>query len=105
MSSMFANFLPVLVAMDAAAPKNGPAHASGMEDFPDEEPTDKALGDWLDSVSPSIKVTFGAVLRGDTPGHLKHLQGGADDLTGFTVLPAGTANMRPDQIMAHNRKV
>ena len=66
MSSMFANLLPVFAAMDAAAPKDGPAHASGMEDFPDEEQPTRpwAIGSTTSrrrSKSPS--VPFSAATR------------------------------------------
>ena len=102
---MFAHLLPVFAAMDGVSSSDGKTSSNGIAEYPDEEPTDKELGDWLDDVSPPIRARFGALLRGETPVHLKQFEGGADDLTGFTLLPDSTANMRPDQIQTHNRKV
>ena len=42
-----------------------------LEPFPGEEPTRKALGDWLDRSGPVLKrAGFGPAMRGETPPHL-----------------------------------
>ena len=102
---MFAHLLPVFAAMDGVSSNDGKTSSNGIAEYPDEEPTDKELGDWLDAVSPLIRARFGALLRGETPVHLKQFEGGADDLTDYTLLPTNTTGMRPDQIQTHNRKV
>ena len=87
---MFAHLLPVFAAMDGAGSPDGRTSINGIAEYPDEEPTDKELSDWLDEVSPPIRARFGALLRGETPVHLKQYEGGADDLSEYTLIPAGT---------------
>ena len=64
---MFANLLPVFAAMDGVGSPDGKTSSNGIAEYPDEEPTDKELSDWLDEVSPPIRARFGALLRGETP--------------------------------------
>ena len=84
---MFMNFMPMFAATDAATSEShGTAKGSGLTEFPGEEPTDKEVSDWLDLNLPILRQVYGALLRGETPSHLKQFQGGADDLTGYTAI-------------------
>jgi hypothetical protein len=73
--------------------------------FPGEYPTDKDLTDWLEVVLPALRLSYGAIMRGSTPSHLVHLEHGADDLSGYTVLPADAQGLNAAQIQQHNRRV
>ena len=86
------DFLSVFAATSAAGNTSSKDGADGTDEleFPGEQPTDKELSDWLDAVGPAIRRIYGAALRGDTPSHLVKLQHGADDLTDFTRVAAGT---------------
>ena len=101
---MIGNLWPVFAAMDGVASTDGTTRKDGIDEFPDESPTDKQMSDWLDAVDPFITSRFGAALRDETPSHLKQYAG-VDDLTGFTILPDTVTGMRPDQIQSHNYKV
>ena len=82
---MLMNFMPMFAATDAAAPTgNGSTKSSGLTEFPGEEPTDKEISDWLELNLPILRQVYGALMRGETPSHLKQYQGGADDLVGTT---------------------
>ena len=104
------DLLSVFAATSAAGnPSNSNNNADGSDlEFPGEQPTDKQLSDWLDAIGPGIRRLYGAALRGDTPSHLIKLRHGADDLTGFTRVQAGTpaaAGMTANQIVKYNRNV
>ena len=101
---MFGNLLPVFAAMDGVQTADGKQRQNGIDEFPDENPTDKQMADWLDANEPVITSAYGAALRGEVPIHLKQFTVD-DDLTGFTELPSTTQGMRADQIQTHNWKV
>ena len=83
----FANFLPMFVAFGLPTKKaeDGP---TDLTEFPDEVPSEKQLKDWLNNVDPTIRRTYGALIRGDTPAHLVSTKATAErDLTGYVELP------------------
>ena len=90
--------------MDGVQTADGKQRQNGIDEFPDENPTDKQMADWLDANEPIITSAYGAALRGEVPIHLK-LFTVDDDLTGYTELPSGTQGMRADQIQTHNMRV
>ena len=98
---------PVLAAMPAPTDNREDGDRRNL-DFPGEQPSDKELNDWLDAVLPIIRQTYGAILNGDTPSHLIELTLGADDLTGYTRIRAGSTEagtMTAGQVAAHDRKI
>ena len=101
---MFGNVMPVFAAMDGIQATNGKQRQNGLDEFPDENPTDKGLTDWLDANEPVVVSMFGAALRGEIPTHFKPFAG-VDDLTGFDEFTGPVTGMRADQIVSHNMKV
>ena len=51
---MFNNLLPVFAAMDGVQTADGKQRQNGIDEFPDENPTDKQMADWLDANEPII---------------------------------------------------
>ena len=49
---MIGNLWPVFAAMDGVAATDGTTRKDGIDEFPDESPTDKQMSDWLDAVDP-----------------------------------------------------
>ena len=68
---MIGNLFPVFAAMDGVSVSDGSARKDGLEEFPDEHPTDKQMADWLDATEPIVKSKFGLAMRDETPTHLK----------------------------------
>ena len=64
---MIGNLWPVFAAMDGVAATDGTTRKDGIDEFPDESPTDKQMSDWLDAVDPYIASKFGAALRLEVP--------------------------------------
>ena len=87
---MLPHILPAFAAISDAATSASSSRATSLLEFPGELPTDKELSDWLDNVLPTMRSVFGAVIRGQTPAHLSQFESGADDLTGYVQIAAGT---------------
>ena len=51
---MLGNLMPVFAAMDGIQATNGKQRQNGLDEFPDENPTDKELTDWLDANEPVV---------------------------------------------------
>ena len=80
------SLMPILSAFAATdAPGERTKRTFGCTDFPSEEPSEKELDDWLNENGPVVRQTHGALLRGETPPSLVHLDF-QDDLTGITEL-------------------
>ena len=86
--------------------------SSDLAEFPDEVPSEKQLKDWLDDVDPTVRRTYGALLRGDTPADLVSTKATAErDLTGYMELPVpavgspAAAGMPADRVITHNHRV
>ena len=53
--------------MDGVTASDGSARKDGLDEFPDEHPTDKQMADWLDATEPIVKSKFGLALRDEIP--------------------------------------
>ena len=105
---MFANFIPVLAATDAAVPEDHGKQRSGVTPFPSEAPSDDELREWLKYNVPILKQLYGAAIRDQTPSHLVQFEQGADDLSDFVRIAPGTAaaaGLTAVQLQMHNRRV
>ena len=68
------SLMPILSAFAATdAPGERTKRTFGCTDFPSEEPSEKELDDWLNENGPVVRQTHGALLRGETPPSLVHL--------------------------------
>ena len=108
----FANFLPMFAAFNGLPTKKTEGGSSDLAEFPDEVPSEKQLKDWLDDVDPTVRRTYGALLRGDTPADLVSTKATAErDLTGYMELPVpavgapAAAGMPADRVITHNHRV
>ena len=105
---MFANFIPVLAATDAAVPEDHGKQRSGVTPFPSEAPSDDELREWLKTNVPVLRQHYGAAIRNVTPSHLVKFERGADDLSEFTRITFGSpeaGTMTAAQCQIHNRRV
>ena len=101
--------LPLLTAMAAtdAPTAERKERAGGLSEFPNEEPSEKELDDWLKDNGPVLRKAHGALMRGETPPELVKYDR-QDDLTGYTEIPPPpTAGSAADESrrLAHNWKV
>ena len=64
--------LPLLTAMAAtdAPTAERKERAGGLSEFPNEEPSEKELDDWLKDNGPVLRKAHGALMRGETPPEL-----------------------------------
>ena len=101
------SLLPILTAFAATdAPLERTKRSNGLSDFPCEEPSEKELEDWLNENGPHVRLTHGAILRGETPPNLVNYDY-QDDLTGFAEIaaPSGEDAGAAAKRQAHNLKV